>query len=305
MKHVALVLAAATLSLAKAVAAQQSALAGRCYAFDQPYFTATGVFDGGPVVTWRTNVLRFRIVSSASDTLRHASQLAPLEPMSFRPDTIVDREYLERSGWRDAGRNNVIIEWYRAPSLRMAVRGDSLLGEVSEASRDRGARRLPPRRVSARQLDCASVPVMLMSHSDSVVAHRVAGCYELVPGAWHTDSELVKIAPVPPGPIRFELSGSPAARFVELSDVSNEHAVYFGAQSTPVDLWRAWERYSQASPMIVVYTPMMMGGLLLRLSSQAGGTNLTGVIEAVTDAVRPGEIDDVRDSVVARRVACH
>lgn len=148
MRFVVAVLAAASLSLAHVVGAQASALAGRCYVFDRPYFTATGTFQGGPVVTWRTTVLRLRSESGDS-SFPHANQMAAIEPISFRADSALYRQYVSSSGWRAIGGDSVTVQWYDGSSGRvfsLAIRGDSLAGEFVERSHTSVVGAPPPAR---------------------------------------------------------------------------------------------------------------------------------------------------------------
>lgn len=138
---------------------------------------------------------------------------------------------------------------------------------------------------------------------DSAVAARVAGCYELVEGAWRSDSAMAKIDSIPRDPIRFELTKNPAPGSATLSDY--EHTVYFEVRADSIaewgrDLFTTWIRLSETT--IVVSRPLPMGGFMLHLTPR--GTDLVGTISAFTDAVPRDGKSSASHAVTARRLTC-
>lgn len=139
---------AVLLCAAASASAQSTAIAGKCYRFDRPYFTAVGRFPGEPVFIVRADVLKLRADSTpfTGRGLRRFAMKA-VEPMPFVVDSFTYRRWMSVSGWRMIGSDSVEIEWRNGlygPVFRMAVRGDSLVGEVIETTDSRPVPRPPP-----------------------------------------------------------------------------------------------------------------------------------------------------------------
>ena len=140
--------------------------------------------------------------------------------------------------------------------------------------------------------------------SDSAVANRIAGCYELG-SSWQSDSALAKIATVPRDPVRFELTKKRAPGWDELS--ASEHVVYFEVRSDSIAQWgrglfTTWNRLSDTEPTIRVSRPLPMAGFALRLTLHK--TDLVGTITAFTDAIPFDGKASAAHAVTARRIPC-
>ncbi len=149
--------------------------------------------------------------------------------------------------------------------------------------------------------------------TDSAVADRVAGCYELDSG-WQSDTAMAKFEPVPRGPVRFELTKKRARGWDELS--ASERVVFFDVRSDSIDarygrwLFTTWNRLSDTEPKIHVSSPMPMAGFDLVLRPH--NTDLVGTIGTFTDAIppdpahRPGRYgaSAAAHAVMARRISC-
>ena len=123
---------------ASGASAQTSTLERTCYRFDHPYFTAVGKFPGGPVFSRSTDVLRFRVDSTPliAPHLRRLP-LRAVEPMPFVVDSFTYHSWMSMSGWRMIGADSAEIIWRNGlygPVFRMAVRGDSLVGEFIQTT---------------------------------------------------------------------------------------------------------------------------------------------------------------------------
>ncbi len=134
--------------------------------------------------------------------------------------------------------------------------------------------------------------------ADLALANRVAGCYELVDGAWQTDSALAKIEPIPRGPVRFELTNVPDPNETRTS--AYELTTYF--ETRPLGRFTTWVRDSDTEPKILVSEPSPMAGFALRVTLR--GTDLVGSIIAFTDAVPPDGKNVAAHAVTARRIPC-
>lgn len=134
--------------------------------------------------------------------------------------------------------------------------------------------------------------------ADLALVNRVAGCYELVDGGWQTDSALAEIQPIPPSPIRFELTNIPDPNETRTS--AYDLATYF--ETRPLGLFTTWVRVSDAEPKILVSRPSPMAGFALSVTLR--GTDLIGSIIAFIDAVPPGGKNMAAHTVTARRIPC-
>jgi hypothetical protein len=135
--------------------------------------------------------------------------------------------------------------------------------------------------------------------ADLALANRVAGCYELVNGAWQADSALAKIEqPIPRSPIRFELTNIPDPN--ETRTAAYDLTTYFETRAPA--LFTTWNRVSDTEPTILVSRPLPMAGFALRLTLR--GTDLVGSIIAFTDSVPPDGKNVAEHAVTARRIAC-
>src|SRR5665213_1940910 len=101
-----------------------------------------------------------------------------------------------------------------------------------------------------------------VSPRDSALAQHVAGCYQLVEGGWRSDSALLRIAPIPHAPIRFELTTRPARAWAQLS--AYEHVVYFDARTDSTGpagwypLFTTWQRLGDSGSAVLVTRPLPM-----------------------------------------------
>lgn len=124
--------------VASSASAQNATLERSCYRFDQPYFSAVGKFAGGPVFQRTTDTLRFRVDSTPliSPRLRRLP-LRAVEPIPFVVDSFTYHRWMSMSGWHMIGTDSVEIVWRNGlygPIFRMAVRGDSLVGEFIQTT---------------------------------------------------------------------------------------------------------------------------------------------------------------------------
>ena len=153
------------------------------------------------------------------------------------------------------------------------------------------------------------------SHSDSLVAQRVAGCYELLRDGWESDSNLTKFELFPRDRIRFELTTTPARGWDALW--AHEHVTYFDvlmdsiAQWGRVRLFATWNRarsstespnLSDTQPTIIISRPLPMAGYALRVTLR--GTDLVGTIVAFTDALSADGKSSASHAATARRIPC-
>ena len=67
-----------------------------------------------------------------------------------------------------------------------------------------------------------------VSKSDSAVAHKVAGCYELLRDGWQADPDLARFGGIPRDPVRFELTENPSRSWDPLAD--DMHVTYFAVR---------------------------------------------------------------------------
>lgn len=134
--------------------------------------------------------------------------------------------------------------------------------------------------------------------ADIALANRVAGCYELVDGAWQTDSALAKINAIPRGAVRFELTNIPDPNWTRLS--ADALKTYFETRAPA--LFTTWVRTSDTEPSILVSRPLPMAGFALSLTLR--GTDLVGSITAFTDFIPPGGKSEAVHAVTARRIRC-
>jgi len=164
-------------------------------------------------------------------------------------------------------------------------------------------------------LKAQAAAVMAPSHSDSVVAQRLAGCYELLRDGWESDSNLTKFEFFPRDRIRFELTTTPARGWDALW--AQEHVTYFDvlmdsiAQWGRVRLFATWNRarsptesrnLSDTQPTIIISRPLPMAGYALRVTLR--GTDLVGTIIAFTDAVSADGKSSASHAATARRIPC-
>lgn len=141
--------------------------------------------------------------------------------------------------------------------------------------------------------------------SDSALANRVAGCYELLDDGWQADSNLAKFSTLPQDPVRFEITNTPDKDWAKLSAFQNTTYFTVHADSIPdygANLFTTWMRGAGNSATIVVSKPMPMAGLELRLAPR--DSNLTGTILSWTDAPAPGEASEATHAVTAKRISC-
>ena len=135
--------------LAASVASAQSATVERsCYRFDQPYFEAVGKFPGGPVYHRTADVLSFR-ADSTPLIAPHLPRLPlrAVEPIPFVVDSFTYHRWMSMSGWHMIGADSVEIVWRNGlygPVFRMAVRGDSLVGQFIQTTDARPYPEPPP-----------------------------------------------------------------------------------------------------------------------------------------------------------------
>jgi hypothetical protein len=164
-------------------------------------------------------------------------------------------------------------------------------------------------------LKAQAAAVMVPSHSDSAVAQRVAGCYELLRDGWESDPNLTKFEFFPRDRIRFELTTKPARGWDALW--AHEHVTYFDvlmdsiAQWGRVRLFATWNRarsstgsanVSETEPTIIVSRPLPMAGYALRVTRR--GTDLVGTFVAFTDAVPADGKASASHAATARRIPC-
>lgn len=157
-------------------------------------------------------------------------------------------------------------------------------------------------------LEAQAAAAVVPSHSDSAVAHRVAGCYELLRDGWQSDSNLAKIEEaIPRDRVRFEPTEKPARGWDALS--AYEHRTYFQVLTDSIAGWEregglftTWVRVSDTEPAIVISRPLPMAGLALRVTLR--GTDLVGTIVAFTDAIPADGKASAAHAVMARRIPC-
>jgi hypothetical protein len=141
--------------------------------------------------------------------------------------------------------------------------------------------------------------------SDSAVANRVAGCYELVNDGWQADSNLARFTTLPQAPVRFEVTKTPAKNYARLSVY--EHRTYFTILTDSIPDWgrglfTTWIRLSDTATTIDVSRPLPMAGLELRLAPR--NRDLVGTIVSFTDAIPPDGTSETSRPVTARRIPC-
>ena len=146
---------------AKASAAQKTTLERTCYRFDRPYFTAVGRFPADSVFTRRAGMLRFRADSTPAISPRLPRlPMRAVEPLPFVVDSFTYHRWMSMSGWRMLGADSVEIHWRNGlygPVFRMAVRGDSLVGQVVQTTDAHPIPEPPPRppqRAVAVRISC-------------------------------------------------------------------------------------------------------------------------------------------------------
>jgi len=135
--------------VASGASAQTATLERTCYRFDQPYFVAVGRFPGGPVFTRRTDALSFHADSTPLISPRIPRlPMKAVEPMPFVVDSFTHQQWMSMSGWRMIGADSVEIHWRNGlygPIFRMAVRGDSLVGQFIQTTDAHPIPEPPPR----------------------------------------------------------------------------------------------------------------------------------------------------------------
>jgi len=154
-------------------------------------------------------------------------------------------------------------------------------------------------------LKAQAAAVMVPSHRDSVVAQRVAGCYEVLRDGWESDTNLAKFEFFPRGRIRFELTAKPARGWDALW--AYEHVTYFDVIMDSITrpggrLFSTWKRVSDTAPAILISRPLSPGGWDLWVTPR--GTDLVGNIVATTDAVPADGKASAAHAVTARRIPC-
>jgi len=164
-------------------------------------------------------------------------------------------------------------------------------------------------------LKAQAAAVMVPSHSDSVVAQRVAGCYELLRDGWESDPNLTKFEFFPRDRIRFELTTTPARGWDALW--AYEHVTYFDvrmdsiAQWGRVRLFATWSRarsstgspnVSDTEPTIIISRPLPVAGYALRVALR--GSDLVGILVAFTDVVPADGKSSASHAATARRIPC-
>jgi hypothetical protein len=230
--------------------------------------------------------------------------------------------------WQILG-DDVRLTWSNGATLTIAqlipVQGKGLVGEVvalsvghldSDPGEQWWGRQPPGPRAPAflEPRNCKRVgstdPPSSKSHTmgagtirpwsaDLALANRVAGCYELVDGAWQTDSALAKIEqPIPRSPVKFELTNIPGPE--ETRQSAYELTTYFETSASA--LFTSWSRISDTEPRILVSRPLPMAGFALRLTLR--GTDLVGAIIAFTDAIPADGKSVAEHEVTARRIPC-
>ena len=132
-------------------------------------------------------------------------------------------------------------------------------------------------------------------------AQRVAGCYEIRPGSWQTDSELPDLKT---WPTRFRLT---ATRLAGWEQWQSDTLPLYRVTEFPVgiqvrDSVRFWQRVSVASDSVLVTVPMVLSGL--GFVFRVGGTSSGGYAFAETDMIRPDRPSRIERPIVVRRVAC-
>lgn len=130
----------------RAARAQESTLAGRCYQFNNAYFSATARFANRPDYVVSTTVVRLATELPRFDPpIRRYGTSAPIVPEPFDVDPATRENYLSMSGWRMLGADSVGIDWsngYLVSRFRVAVWGDSLAGFYVKTSDAVGS--IPP-----------------------------------------------------------------------------------------------------------------------------------------------------------------
>lgn len=134
--------------VARIASAQNTNLERTCYRFDQPYFSAVGKFPGGAVFHRITDTLSFRGDSTPliAPHLRRLPMRA-VEPIPFVVDSFTYHRWMSMSGWHMIGADSVEIVWRNGlygPIFRMALRGDSLVGQFIQTTDARPYPEPPP-----------------------------------------------------------------------------------------------------------------------------------------------------------------
>jgi hypothetical protein len=133
---------------------------------------------------------------------------------------------------------------------------------------------------------------------------RIAGCYELVPGPWRSDSLLSSVFPVRLAPTRFRLMANRAPGLDPLQSdtlpLNQVEAYPDSGQSR--HMFTYWQRLTTAGDSVRVGTVLPMAGVGLVLRPR--GQDLHGRIYTFIDVVEAGKPGHVERPVTARRAAC-
>lgn len=141
------------------------------------------------------------------------------------------------------------------------------------------------------------------SEAATAFAHRIAGCYALVPGAWRADSVRAGDISTLHTPSRLELTEELLRGWDGLqSDSRPLFRVNEIRAAGQVSTFTYWQQVRVASDTVNISYPLPLGGIALRVTPD--GQDLIGLVTAFTDAIEQNKPSSVSRPVRAERIAC-
>lgn len=145
--------------------------------------------------------------------------------------------------------------------------------------------------------------VFVVRSSRPVATDPISGCYELIEGAWATDSTLNRFYPARRVPRTLRLDTALLPGWPSLQALGEPMMmVRTGSKEESVPPFVYWRRLAPHSDRIEVSAPLPYGGASLNLRSTRDG--LGGHITTFTDAIPPDGVSEARAPISLRRVAC-
>jgi hypothetical protein len=135
-------------------------------------------------------------------------------------------------------------------------------------------------------------------------ARRIAGCYDLVPGPWRSDSVRAGDVSTMATPMRFRLTDERLAGWEPLQSAETPMFAVVEQPLTgrPTGHFTYWQRFSATNDTIIIQYRLPMAGIRLFLAP--AGRDLSGSVHPFNDAGSSDELGEVARPVRAGRIAC-